>query len=92
MVWHKGELQLLCLLGELLMLMLMVMLMVMMMEGEEGLLLLQQLSLCLGTARLQGAACLHGTEDLELLLLHLMVLLELLLELLPFLELMLPGS
>ena len=89
MVWQKGELQLLCLLGELLLLVLMLLMMMMEEEEEEGLLLLLLLSLCLGTARLQGAACLHGTEDLELLLLHLRVLLllllELLLELLPFL-------
>jgi len=55
------------------------------MMEEEGLLLLLLLSLCLGTARLHGAACLHWTEDFMLLLLHLLVLLELLLELLPFL-------
>ncbi len=92
MVWQKGELQLLCLLGELLLLVLMLL---MMMMEEEGLLLLLLLSLCLGTARLQGAACLCGTKDLELLLLYLLVLLVLLLELplelLPFFELMLPG-
>jgi len=68
-----------------LLLLVLILLMMMMMEEEEGLLLLLLLSLCLGTARLHGAAYLHGTEDSKLLLLHLLVLLELLLELLPFL-------